>query len=179
MNDKPDAMLADLVTPMSRRAMLPVLMGAVSGGCSAGALAANPNGDAKADASSQTEAEKNAVIIHANCFPSFAPDLKWLKKRREPFATQWWVVKHDGRTFHFCREDPPYASVSRFEIHGWVQAATPSDERLFHIWHAATWGQRDIRLDIDEAAGTLSVVSLGPAAKERRVAFYDLAACVI
>ena len=111
-----------------------------------------------------------------NTFPVFSPDLKTLQVSMQPFAVRWWTVKHGGGTFHFCREEFPFFEVSRYDFHGWAKAVGEGDERLFHIWSARTYGIGDIRLDIDEVAGTVSVVALERKMKGKQVAFYALGA---
>lgn len=116
-------------------------------------------------------------IRDQNILPVVSPDLKTLQKSMQPFAVQWWTVKHAGRTFHFCREELPFITVSSCNIHGWFKVDGDGDERLFHVWSARTQGIRDIRLDIDEAAGTVSIVALDSKLKGKQVAFYALDAC--
>lgn len=124
----------------------------------------------------RADAATSDRVRDQNAFPVFSPDLKTLQKSMQPFAVRWWTVKYDNRTYHFCRENFPFWEVSRYDIHGWYKGVGDTDERLFHVWSARTHGIGEIRVDIDEAAGTVSVVALERKMKGKQVAFYALGA---
>ncbi|HEV7404588.1 MAG TPA: hypothetical protein VGO11_16730 [Chthoniobacteraceae bacterium] len=111
-----------------------------------------------------------------NTFPVFSPDLEALKKSMQVFAVRWWTIKFDRKTYHFCRANRPFFEVSRYDVHGWVQASGEDDKRLFHVWSVRTHGIGDIRVDIDEAVGTVTVVALEGKLKGKQMAFYALSA---
>lgn len=111
-----------------------------------------------------------------NSFPVFSPDLKSLKESMKPFTTKWWTVNFGNYTYYFCREEPPFFGVSRFDIHGWYQCTGDDDERLFHIWSFRSHGVGDIQLKIDETLGTLSVMGLERKVKGKQLGFFSLAA---
>ncbi len=123
----------------------------------------------------QSYAAPSEKSYDQNTFLTFSPDFETLKKSI-PSAVRWWTVKFDGRTYHFCREEHPFIEVSRYDVHGWYQAVGENDKRLFHVWSIRTHGIGDIRVDIDEAAGIVSVVSLEGRRKMKgkQVAFYAL-----
>jgi hypothetical protein len=123
---------------------------------------------------SRTYAAASEKAHDENTFPVFSPDFETLKKSM--LAVQWWTVKFDGRTYHFCRENHPFFEVSRYDVHGWYQAGGDNDKRLFHVWSIRTHGIGDIRVDIDEAAGTATVVALERKLKGKQLAFYALSA---
>lgn len=124
----------------------------------------------------RADAATSDQVRDQNAFPVFSPDFKTLQKSMQLFAVRWWIVKYDGRTYHFCRENLPFVSVSRYDIHGWYKGVGDTDERLFHVWSARTYGIGEIRVDIDEAAGTVSVVALERKLKGKQIAFYALSA---
>jgi hypothetical protein len=140
--------------PMTRREALPLTATALASVLASRTCAAAP--------------EK---LHDENTFPVFSPDLETLKKSMQQFAVRWWTVEFDGRTYHFCRENLPFFEVSRYDVHGWYQA---EDKRLFHVWSVRTHGIGDIRVDIDEAAGTVTVVALERKLKGKQVAFYAM-----
>lgn len=145
--------------PITRRAALPVIATALTSVLAAPACAATPEN-----------------LPEENTFPLVSLYLKALKKSMQPFAVQWWEVKYDGRAYYFCRENPPFQKVSRFNVHGWYQMIGTGDERLFHVWTVRTHGIGDIRVDIDETAGIVSVVGLEGKMKDKLVSSYALGA---
>jgi hypothetical protein len=90
-------------------------------------------------------------------------------------AVKWWTTKYEGRTYHVCREELPFINVSRYNFHAWYQTSD-DDRRLFHVWSCSTHGIGDIRLDIDEKAGLLTVVALERKLKDRTISTLYLGA---
>jgi hypothetical protein len=144
--------------PITRRAALPAIATALTSLAAAPALTAAP----------ETPPEEKP-------FPFSSLYLELLKKAMQPFATQWQMVKYDDRAFYFCRENLPFYEVSRYNVHGWYQTIGTGDERLFHVWTVRTHGIGDIRIDIDESAGIVSVMGLEGKMKGKLVSSYALA----
>ncbi len=105
--------------------------------------------------------------------PIFSDSIEALK-REMSLAVKWWTTQHEGRTYHICREEFPFINVSRYNFHAWYQAS--DGRRLFHVWSCSTHGIGDIRLDIDEKAGLLTVVALERKLKDKTLSTFYLGA---